>query len=71
MGKQEILDKLRDSIVKQNINGTVEAAKEALASGIPAFEAIDSGLAVGMKIVGDKFEAAEIYLPQIMMSAKA
>jgi len=71
MGKQEILDKLRDSIVKQNINGTVEAAKEALAAGIPAFEAIDSGLAVGMKIVGDKFEAAEIYLPQIMMSAKA
>jgi monomethylamine corrinoid protein len=24
-----------------------------------------------MKIIGDKFEAAEIYLPQIMMSAKA
>jgi monomethylamine corrinoid protein len=24
-----------------------------------------------MKIVGDRFEAAEIFLPQIMMSAKA
>jgi monomethylamine corrinoid protein len=71
MAKQEILDTLRDSIVKQNINGTAEAAKAALAAGIPAFEAINDGLAVGMKIVGDKFEAAEIYLPQIMMSAKA
>ncbi len=71
MSNQEILDKLKDAIVKQDINGTVEATKAALAEGISAFEAIDSGLSVGMKIVGDKFEAAEIYLPQIMMSAKA
>jgi len=71
MGKNEILDKLRDSIVKQDINGTVEATKAALDAGISAVEAIDNGLAMGMKIVGDKFEAAEIYLPQIMMSAKA
>lgn len=71
MSKQEILDNLRDAIVKQNINGTVEATKAALAAGIPAFDAINDGLSVGMKIVGDKFEAAEIYLPQIMMSAKA
>jgi monomethylamine corrinoid protein len=71
MSKQQILDNLRDAIVKQNINGTVEATKAALAAGISAVEAIDGGLAVGMKIIGDKFEAAEIYLPQIMMSAKA
>ena len=47
MGKNEILDKLRDSIVKQDINGTVEATKAALAAGISAVEAIDGGLAVG------------------------
>jgi monomethylamine corrinoid protein len=71
MGKQEILDKLRDTIVKQDINGCVAAAKEALAAGVPAFDAINDGLALGMNIVGEKFEKAEIYLPQIMMSAKA
>lgn len=71
MGKQEILDKLRDTIVGQDIKGCEEATKEALAEGITAFEAINDGLSPGMQIVGDKFEAAEIYLPQIMMSAKA
>ena len=71
MAKQEILDKLRDTIVNQDIKGCEEATKEALAEGITAFEAINDGLSPGMKIVGDKFEAAEIYLPQIMMSAKA
>ena len=71
MSNQEILDKLRDTIVTQDINGCAAATQEALDAGISAVEAINDGLSVGMKIVGDKFEAAEIYLPQIMMSAKA
>lgn len=71
MGKQEILDKLRDSIVNRDVNGAVSGSKEALSSGITAFEAINDGLAVGMNVVGEQFEKAEIYLPQIMMSSKA
>ena len=55
----------------QNISGAVEKTKEALASGIPALEIVQKGLSEGMKIVGDKFEAGELFLPQIMMSAKA
>ena len=71
MANQEIFDKLRDAIVNQNVAGTAQLCKEALASGIPALDIITKGLSVGMKIVGDKFEAAEIFLPQIMMSGKA
>ena len=71
MANQEIFDKLRDAIVNQNIAGTAELCKEALDAGIPALDIITKGLSVGMKIVGDRFEAAEIFLPQIMMSGKA
>jgi monomethylamine corrinoid protein len=71
MANQEIFDKLRDAIVNQNVAGTAQLCKEALAAGIPALDIITKGLSVGMKIVGDKFEAAEIFLPQIMMSGKA
>ena len=71
MANQEIFDKLRDAIVNQNIAGTAQLAREALDAGIPAIDIITQGLSLGMKIVGDKFEAAEIFLPQIMMSAKA
>ena len=71
MTNTEIFDKLRDAIVNQNIAGTAQLAREALDAGIPAIDIITQGLSLGMKIVGDKFEAAEIFLPQIMMSAKA
>ncbi|MDD3873844.1 MAG: methyltransferase cognate corrinoid protein [Methanosarcina sp.] len=71
MANQEMFDKLRDAIVNQNIAGTADLCKEALAAGISPIDIITKGLSVGMKIVGDKFEAAEIFLPQIMMSGKA
>ena len=71
MANQEIFDKLTNAIVTQNIAACVQLTKEALSAGIPPLEIISKGLAPGMKIIGDKFEAAEIFLPQIMMSAKA
>ena len=71
MSNQEILDKLRDTIITQDIAGCAATTQEAVDAGITAFDAINSGLSVGMKIIGEKFEAAEIFLPQIMMAAKA
>ena len=71
MANQEIFDKLRDAIVNQNVAGIAQLTQEALAAGIAPIDIITKGLSLGMKIIGDKFEAAEIYLPQIMMSAKA
>ena len=71
MANQEIFNKLRDAIVTQNVAGIAQLTQEALDAGIPALDIITKGLSVGMKIIGDKFEAAEVFLPQIMMSAKA
>ena len=67
----DIFKELAEAVTKQNINGTVEKTKEALAKGTPALDIVQKGLAVGMKAVGDRFEAGDLYLPQIMMSAKA
>ncbi|MPM35112.1 Methionine synthase [bioreactor metagenome] len=71
MANQEMFDKLRDAIVNQNVAGVAQLTKDALNAGIPAIDIITKGLSVGMKIIGDKFEAAEVFLPQIMMSGKA
>ena len=67
----EIFDGLRDAILTQNVSGIAQLTREALDAGIPPLDVISKGLSVGMKIVGDKFEAAEFFLPQIMMSGKA
>lgn len=67
----DIFKELADAVMTQNINGTVEKTNEALASGIAALDIIQKGLSEGMKVVGERFETGALFLPQIMMSAKA
>ncbi len=45
--------------------------EEALAEGIPPHKTILSGLAKGMKVVGEKYETKEYFLPDMLLSADA
>lgn len=71
MANEELFQKLCDAILTQNVSGVAQLTREALDAGISPNDIINKGLSVGMKIVGDKFEVAEFFLPQIMMSGKA
>ena len=51
--------------------GASELTKEALAQGISSQDIIKRGLSEGMDIVGQKYEAKEYYLPDMLASAKA
>ncbi len=51
--------------------GVVELTEEAIARGISAEDIINNGLTAGMVIVGQKFEAREYYIPDMLASAEA
>lgn len=44
---------------------------EAIAAGVPAKTILDDGLIRGMNIVGEKFRSHEIFLPDVLMAARA
>ena len=69
MSNEEILKKLSDAVVGGKVNDSKAAAQEALDAGMPALDAINDGLVAGMSIVGDKYAAHQVYLPQVLMSA--
>lgn len=71
MSKAEILDKLARAVVDHNREAAISAAKEAIAMKIDPVEAINNGLAAGMKIVGDKFGRYEYPLPFVLLAADA
>jgi len=52
-------------------DGAYELAKLALEEGIRADEILEKALVPAMANVGDKFSRKEIYVPQMLMSAKA
>ena len=69
--KETILKKLSEAVIVGDAKTAEQTAKEALASGISAYDAIMNGLAEGMKIVGDKYEKKEYFLPDMLVSADA
>jgi 5-methyltetrahydrofolate--homocysteine methyltransferase len=45
--------------------------RQALGAGLPPKAVLDEGLIAGMTVVGDRFRAHEIFLPDVLLAAKA
>ena len=55
----------------KGMDGADELTKQALDEGIQAQRILSEGLMVGMERVGIKFRENKIFVPQVLMSAKA
>ena len=71
MNQDEILDKLGASIEAYDIDEAEKYARLAMDEGISPDAAINLGLAKGMDTISRLFDEAKIFLPQILMAAKA
>lgn len=60
----EALQKGRSKIVKNMVS-------QALEEGIPAQQILEAGLLAGMEIMGEKFKNNEVYVPEVLMAARA
>jgi len=82
---EDILKRIRENVIQGRVTqddegleegmvgqpGVKELIAEALARGIEAPEIINNGLTAGMKIVGQKFETKEYFIPDMLASAEA
>jgi len=65
------LKALADAVIKGDQNTALEITKKALEEGTAAKEVLDNGLIAGMDIVGDRFKKNEVYIPEVLISARA
>jgi 5-methyltetrahydrofolate--homocysteine methyltransferase len=52
-------------------DGVAELTGRALAEGITATDVLNHGLVAGMKVVGDGFRSGSMFLPEVLMAARA
>jgi corrinoid protein of di/trimethylamine methyltransferase len=71
MSDSDILAQLQTSVEVGDVNLACGSAQAALDAGIPPFDAINLGLAKGMQTISNRFDEGKIFLPQIIVSAKA
>jgi 5-methyltetrahydrofolate--homocysteine methyltransferase len=62
---------LNSGVISGNINAVKEGTKALLDSGADPIEIINKGLIAGMSVVGQRFKAGDMYVPEVLMAAKA
>ena len=71
MSQEEILGKLSAAVQSFDADAAANAANEAVNANINPVTAIENGLAIGLRIIGDKFEEGELWLPHLVLGAEA
>jgi corrinoid protein of di/trimethylamine methyltransferase len=69
MKKEEVFKDLFDAVVELDAQKAKDAATLLIKENYSPLEGIENGLSKGMKVIGEKFNKLEIYLPELMMAA--
>jgi len=64
-------ERMADGVIKGEIDKVGELTQKAVDEGVKPMEIIDNGLMSGMSVVGERFKAGDMYIPEVIMSAKA
>jgi corrinoid protein of di/trimethylamine methyltransferase len=68
--KSAILSELENSVKTLQQDKAVEAAMKALAAGVNPVDAIENGLAKGIREVGEKFAKKEMFVVELIYAAE-
>ena len=66
-----ILNDISEAMQKGRAKQVKQLVPQALEEGVPAKQILEEGLLAGMDIVGKKFKANEIFVPEVLVAARA
>lgn len=62
---------MMDALVACDADKLAGVVRDALANDVPAGDILNKGLIAGMDIVGEKMEAGDMFIPEVLMAAQA
>ncbi len=67
----DILNEISENLQKGKSKIVKELVGQAIEQGIPAAEILEKGLMAGMNVVGEKFKKNQVYVPEVLVAARA
>jgi len=67
----ELLESIKENLMKGKANDVKALCEEATAGNIPVETILADGLIAGMAIIGSKFKNNEVYVPEVLIAARA
>ncbi len=66
-----ILEEISEKLQKGRAKEIKELVPQALEQGVPAKDILEKGLLAGMSVIGEKFKNNEVYVPEVLIAARA
>jgi 5-methyltetrahydrofolate--homocysteine methyltransferase len=67
----DLLQPIAEGLQRGEDREVAELTRKAVAAGLPAARILKEGLLAGMEVVGRRFGAHEIFLPEVLLAARA
>lgn len=67
----DILQELSENLQRGNGDRVAELTQEAIDERLEPKKILDDGLIAGMAVIGERFKKHEIFLPEVLLAAKA
>ena len=67
----DILLEISENLQRGKAKIVKELVSQAIDQGIPAAEILEKGLMAGMDVVGEKFKNNQVYVPEVLVAARA
>ena len=66
-----ILTEISENLQQGKANVVKDLVQKAIDEGMPAQQILDDGLLDGMNIIGQKFKANQVFVPHVLLAARA
>jgi len=67
---QQLVPRIRESVITCEMEDVLRLVKEAIRQGVDAADIVNNGLTAGIRVLGDRFERGEAYLPELAVAAE-
>jgi 5-methyltetrahydrofolate--homocysteine methyltransferase len=65
------LKALSEAVIRGDQKTAVEVTKQAIAEGMAPATILGEGLIAGMNVIGTRFKANQVYIPEVLIAARA
>ena len=69
--EMSIYVEISETLQKGRAKAVKELVQNAVDSGLPAAQILNDGLLAGMNVIGEKFKRNEVYVPEVLVAARA
>jgi 5-methyltetrahydrofolate--homocysteine methyltransferase len=66
-----IVDEIKEAVIAGSAKKVKEAVERAVAAGLAVEGILQDGLIAGMDIIGARFKVNEVYVPEVLVAARA